>query len=316
VLFVISIAILLFFEVKALNFLNVSPMVLIAVWVNTLFSPYNKIVSTAFTLPNVYLKFVFVSVLRNLLILLFVVLAVLLGSEQVLLFSIAIAESFISLIVTGMKRTLTNESPNQIIPLEKITLRGQISVTVVTIYFELIAKFDFFIFSLFLNPTAFGLYALLSNVNESFHAYLATIRTQITPNFTNVASVHLAQQKQLLHFVKLMLLLIGLVGFAFVHITFSVKNNDLTNWPFLLCLLLVSTVVMFKTLVFGGVYIQRGKSDLLAHFATAHLLTLFATGSLSCLLGGVELSLLSSILVNFIFSAYISKRIPGQRVPQ
>jgi hypothetical protein len=316
VLLVIGLTTLLLFGFEELKLTNVSPIAFLAIWVNTLFAPYNKIVSTVFTLPNTYLRFVFISILKNTFIVLCVLLAVLFNSKYLLIFSIAISELLISFVVTVMKRSLFKEFSDQHLPIEKINTSGQIPVLIVTIYYELLAKYDFFIFSLFMNPTTFGLYALLSNVNESIHAYLATVRTQMTPNFSKVGHVSLNQHKQLLRLIYLILMLIATLGFAFVYLTFMVRSNDLTNWPVLLSLLFISTFVMLKTLVFGGVYIQRDKSDLLAYFGTAHLMTLFVVGSIGFILGGIQPSLLCSILVNVLFSRYISRRIPGQRATE
>ena len=184
-------------------------------------------------------------------------------------------------------------------------------VFLITLYFELLAKYDFYLFSFFMNAKTFGLYAVISNVNESIQTYLGVVRTQLSPYFTAHNSISVKDPVFKLSLVKLIVTTLLLLGFCFIYFSYKIQGSSFPDWSLVYCLITASSLVMFKSLVFGNVFVQRNKPLVLAKIGITHLGVLFLmTTSVFYWLGLVE-AIFSTIIINFLMSRRVVKNIPS-----
>lgn len=293
-------------------FSNLSIYSLIALAVGTLLSPYSKMIMSSLTLPHCYSKFVAMTFSRNLIIVCFLSMSIVLDSRKGMLFIVALTE-LVMFPILLLLRNFTHGSETKIAPIQSAnTVKSEMtSAFLITLYFELLGKYDFYIFAFVMSPKTFGVYALISNVNESVQTYLGTVRTQVTPYFTKHHPTTMKDLSKTLLFVRLFLTsLIGL-GFAFIYIIFQESDEKLDSWPIYFILIITSTVVMFKSLVYGSVYIQRGEASRLARMGSTHLGVLTMGFSLICFHFGYISALILAIFTNYMFSRFIYRGIPS-----
>lgn len=292
-------------------FSNLSTHGLVAITSCILLSPFNKLIMSSLTLPSNYSRFVCMTFVRNLALVSFLIISILLDSRTGILYLIALTE-LVMFPTLLMSRKLMNASQASINPmfLDKIKKNEKTSAFFVTLYFELLGKYDFYIFSFVMSPEIFGAYALISNVNESIQTYLGTVRTQVTPYFSKIKETNMKDLSRTIFLVKFILTaLIGL-GFIFIYLVFSSGDQKIESWPIYFALLLTATVVMFKSLVYGNVYVQRGGATQLARIGAVHLGALAISFSIVCFYFGFIPALVSSIFLNYMFSWFIFRGIP------
>jgi hypothetical protein len=178
-------------------------------------------------------------------------------------------------------------------------------------YFELLGKYDFYIFSAFMNAGTFGVYALISNVNESIQTYLGSVRTQITPYYSITNSNGEKELNQNLSLVRVALLALVLIGSLFIFSVHQIVGNGLDSWPIVFGLLVASSLALFKTLIYGNVYIQRSESIKFAKFGIFHLVILSVLIFLVYSFVGLIPSLVIAVFINFTASKFIVSNIPS-----
>ena len=282
----------------------------VGILVYSLFAPFNKMVLSALTLPDTYKSYMHLLIFKNVLIVLLILLSVSSNSVVLLFLSFSLAELLIFPFVKFLKHRhfrVKHQLPKTHIDAGIVK---QVPVLAVTLYYELLAKFDFYVFAALMSPNTFGLYALISNVNESIHGYLASVRTQVTPHFTDKSELPIFSKLERLEVVKLILTAQIIVGFVFIAIIYRLREGDLNFWTTLYILLTASTLVMIKTLVFGGVYIQRNQTLVFSRFAILHLFILSGICfTVAWALNPIS-ALVAAILVNLFASRLLTSNLP------
>ena len=304
-------SLILYMEFSATEyFSNLSIFSLIAITSSTLLAPYNKMIMSSLTLPDKYSRFVTMTLVRNITIISFLGASVVLDSRIGMLFIVALTELVIFPLLLIL-RWIMNTTQSGVVQIQSgdNSRRDRTSAFFITLYFELLGKYDFYILSFFMTPKTFGIYALISNVNESVQTYLGTVRTQVTPYFTKHKPSNLKDIPETLFHVRLVLTILVGLGFTFVYIIFLGENEKLNSWPIYFVLILISTLVMFKSLVYGNVYVQKGEVTKFARMGAMHLGVLTIGFSLVCLYFGSIPALILSICVNFMFSWFIYRGI-------
>ena len=291
---------------------NISIFALFAIGTSSLVAPINKMLLFSLTLPSTYLKFVILSLTKNFLLMAFLLASIIMDSNTMILFCLAFAElALFPALLLGIRRNMKKSSTGNIPFKEDTKGKDEIVVFLITLYFELLAKYDFYLFSFFMNAKTFGLYAVISNVNESIQTYLGVVRTQLSPYFTAHNSISVKDPVFKLPLVKLIVTTLVLLGFCFIYFSFEIQGSNFPNWPLVYCLITASSLVMFKSLVFGNVFVQRNKPLVLAKIGIIHLGVLFlVTTSVFYRLGLVQ-AIFSTIIVNFLMSRRIVKNIPS-----
>jgi hypothetical protein len=296
-------------ETKKISFLSLYGV--LAIGIGTIVSPYNKMILSSLTLPTSYFSFVLLSSTKNVLIVVFLGISVILDSGITMLYSVALAEVSLFPILASIKRAKFNsELTNRASIENEDTWREQASVFFITMYFELLGKYDFYIFSIFMEAKTFGLYALISNVNESMQTYLGSVRTQITPHYSINRFNTKNQLNQNLFLVRVILALLAISGFIFIYFFYRFTGDNLEAWPIVYVLLISSSLVMIKTLVYGNVYVQRNRPIKLAQSGIVHLLILSVGIFLTYFTFGIVPSLIVAIGINYSISKYIFRNIP------
>jgi hypothetical protein len=291
---------------------NLSIYGVAAVATSALVSPYNKMIMVSLTLPRNYSKFVLLSVIKNALIISFLGISIIFESQNVLLFSAAVAEVVLFPALTLAKHKIYKLDLNESVYLDNPNNgKEQISVFFITMYFELLGKYDFYIFSAFMNADTFGVYALISNVNESIQTYLGSVRTQITPYYSITNSNGEKELNHNLSLVRVALLALVLIGYLFIFSVYQIVGNGLDSWPIVFGLLVASSLALFKTLIYGNVYIQRSESIKFAKFGIIHLVMLSVLIFLAYSFFGLIPSLVIAVFINFIASKFIVSNIPS-----
>jgi hypothetical protein len=291
---------------------NISIFALFAIGASSLVAPINKMLLLSLTLPDTYLRFVVLSLTKNFLITVFLLTSLIMDSKIVILFCLAFAELLLfPALLLGIRNNIKNSSAGNI-PFNEVTKgKDEIVVFLITIYFELLAKYDFYIFSFFMNSETFGLYAVISNVNESIQTYLGVVRTQLSPYFTAHNSISVKDPLFKLSLVKLIVTTLFLLGFCFIYFCFKIQGSNFPNWPLIYFLISVSSLVMFKSLIFGNVFVQRSKPRVLAKIGAIHLGLLFLVTTTVFLWLGLVQAICCTIIINFLMSRCVVESIPS-----
>ena len=291
---------------------NISISALFAIGAGSLSAPINKMLLLSLTLPGTYSKFVILSLTKNFLIMAFLLTSLIVDSKIMILFCLAFAElALFPVLLLGIRKNMKNSSTENTSFVEVNKRKDEISVFLITLYFELLAKYDFYLFSFFMNAKTFGLYAVISNVNESIQTYLGVVRTQLSPYFTAHNSVSIKDPVFKLSLVKLIVTTLLLLGFCFTYFSFQIQGSNFPGWPLIYCLITASSLAMFKSLVFGNVFIQRNKPLTLARIGVIHLGVLFLVTTIVFYWLGLVQAIFSTIIINFLMSRRIVKNIPS-----
>ncbi len=290
---------------------NISIFALLAIATSSFIAPTNKMLLLSLSLPGTYSRFVILSLTKNFLIMVFVVASLIVDSKIMILFCLAFAELMLfPALLLGIRHNLKNSSAGNIPFNEVAKGKDELVVFLITLYFELLAKYDFYLFSFFMNAETFGLYAVISNVNESIQTYLGVVRTQLSPYFTANNSISVKDPLFKLSLVKLIVTTLFLLGFCFIYFSFKVQGSNFPNWPLIYLLISVSSLVMFKSLIFGNVFVQRSKPLVLAKIGVIHLGLLFLVTITVFYWFGLVEAIFSTIIINFLMSRYVVKNIP------
>lgn len=291
---------------------NISIFALLAIGASSLVAPINKMLLLSLTLPSTYSRFVILSLTKNFLITIFLITSIFMDSKIMILFCLAFAELMLfPALLLGIRHNMKKSSPENISFKEVAKGKDEIVVFLITLYFELLAKYDFYIFSFFMNPKTFGLYAVISNVNESIQTYLGVVRTQLGPYFTANNSISVNDPLFKLSPVKLIVTTLFLLGFCFIYFSFANQGTSFPSWPLIYFLISASSLVMFKSLVFGNVFVQRSKPLVLAKIGIIHLGLLFLVTTTVFQWLGLVQAILSTIIVNFLMSRCVVRNIPS-----
>ena len=294
-----------------LQFFKISTLGFLAVLGSVIFGPYNKLLFTVLTLPKYFTKFVFLSFARNLVMLTILLLAITFNSSKIILFTLAFAEIVLMIVTIFLLRSFRKSSLAQINlnSMETEKSNGQKSVFLINIYYELLCKFDVFVFPYFMTPKLFGMYAVISSINESVQTYLSSVRIQITPHYSRKSLRTFAEDKINLYFVRFILSILVLLGLVFLLFTYRISGETLPNWQVIYFCIILSSLVLFRSLIYGYVFIQKRQYLWLARTAALHLIVLYSATALSFHFLGMLVAISVVIAVNIFFGRIIWRKL-------
>ena len=307
---------ILTFSFSSFKFVNLSTIGMLAVLGSVFFGPFNKLIFTVLTLPKYFSRLVLISFSRNLFMLAILILGVIFDSSQIALFTIALTEIVLLVITASTLHSFKNNSSDKkdSKPIKSKSARGEKSVFFITIYYELLCKFDVFIYPYFMTPKLFGMYAVISSINESLQTYLSSVRTQITPHYSTKSKRIFDDDRINLRFVRIVMVCLVVLGFIFLILTYRISGESLPNWLVIYACTVVSSLVLFKSLIYGYVFIQKRQYGWLARTAMLHLFFLYSTTAFLFYFLGVIFGILAAVAVNIFFSRLIWQKLSKEIV--
>jgi hypothetical protein len=238
-------------------------------------------------------------------------LAITFNSSKIILFTLAFAEIVLMIVTVFLLRSFRKSSLAQLNlnSIETEKPNGQKSVFLITIYYELLCKFDVFVFPYFMTPKLFGMYAVISSINESVQTYLSSVRIQITPHYSTKSLRTFAEDKTNLYFVRFILSILVLLGLVFLLFTYRISGETLPNWQVIYFCIILSSLVLFRSLIYGYVFIQKRQYLWLARTAVLHLIVLYSATVLSFHFFGILVAISVVIAVNIFFGRIIWRKL-------
>jgi hypothetical protein len=282
------------------------PLIVVSASVNKLFF-YLLTLERSLTL---YLCF---SLLRNLLLVICCAFSIFASGLEMFFLSFALIELILNVLFIARLNVLSQirlvQTHSQI---KRLRIRSNLPFVFTNLYFEVYPKLDFIVAQLILSPKWLGVYALVSTVNETFHALYMQVRIQLTPKFSvkNFAS-GLQVYKEILPHFFLIWAFIAFLGLGYVTL-FARTSESIAEILLVTGLMYFSNLFLMKPFVLGGVYMQmqvasRGARIFAIHFMTSAITFYFISTVFALKAAWIAISVLSLIL-NLVIKNDIRKQ--------